>query len=152
MPSYSKNSDRHLKTATGSLQRLFDRVVTFYDNTIIQGWRPLSEQHALFNSGRSKVKRGKHNEVPSQAVDSAPYINGRIPWPQTPTDWTDAKQRNAYIKDLNQFYHYGGFVLGVAAAEGIKIRWGGDWDRDNDLADQSFNDMVHFEDLKTPEE
>ena len=43
-------------------------------------------------------------------------------------------------------------MLGVAAAEGIKIRWGGDWDRDNDLADQSFNDLVHFEDLKTPEE
>jgi len=26
----------------------------------------------------------------------------------------------------------------------IPIRWGGDWDRDHCLSDQSFDDLVHF--------
>lgn len=149
MPRYSESSQRRLITASPTLVRLFESVIRYYDNTIIQGWRSASEQLKLFKEGKSKIKEGgKHNEVPSQAVDSAPYIKGRgIPWPQTPKDWNDSKQRNAYINDLAQFYHYGGFVQGVAAAEGIDIRWGGDWDRDNDLSDQSFNDLVHFEEV-----
>jgi peptidoglycan L-alanyl-D-glutamate endopeptidase CwlK len=31
-----------------------------------------------------------------------------------------------------------------------RIRWGGDWDMDNDLSDNTFNDLVHFE-LYKPE-
>ena len=27
----------------------------------------------------------------------------------------------------------------------IKIRWGGDWDSDNIMKDQTFNDLPHFE-------
>jgi len=148
MPSYSQSSKDKLDTAAHSLQRLFNIVVKFYDNTILQGWRSRETQINAFNSGHSKVKwpDSKHNNVPSEAVDSGPYIPGRaIPWPHAPTNWNDPGQRNKYIKDLNQFYHYAGFVQGVAAVEGIDIRWGGDWDRDNDLSDQTFDDLVHFE-------
>jgi hypothetical protein len=28
------------------------------------------------------------------------------------------------------------------------IRWGGDWDRDNDFSDQKLNDLCHFELIK----
>ena len=35
--------------------------------------------------------------------------------------------------------------MGVASQMGIKIRWGGDWDRDTDLSDNRFNDLPHFE-------
>ena len=42
-------------------------------------------------------------------------------------------------------YAFGGFVKGVASQKGIKIRWGGDWDSDNDLHDQNFIDLPHFE-------
>jgi hypothetical protein len=27
----------------------------------------------------------------------------------------------------------------------IKIRWGGDWDSDNIMKDQTFNDLPHFQ-------
>jgi peptidoglycan L-alanyl-D-glutamate endopeptidase CwlK len=59
------------------------------------------------------------------AVDLAPY----------PIDW----------KNTKRFYHFAGIVLGVATEMGIRIRWGGDWDMDDDLDDQSFMDLVHFE-------
>jgi hypothetical protein len=146
MPHFSQSSDDKLDTATYDLQRLFNIIIQFYDCTIIQGWRSLSEQAQLFRAGRSKVQNGKHNTSPSQAVDVAPYIQGRgIVWPQTPTDWNNAHQRQAYIKDVCQFYHFAGFVEGVAAVEDIKLTWGGDWDRDHEFSDQTFDDLVHFE-------
>ena len=38
-----------------------------------------------------------------------------------------------------------GFVEGVAAALGIKIRSGADWDMDRNVSDQSFIDLPHIE-------
>jgi hypothetical protein len=61
----------------------------------------------------------------SRAVDVAPY----------PIDWNDTRR----------FDHFAGIVVGIAHRSGVKIRWGGNWDRDNDLNDQNFNDLVHFE-------
>ena len=52
-----------------------------------------------------------------------------------PIQWNNSKR----------FYHFAGYVKGVADSLGIKICWGGDWDKDNDFDDQTFNDLVHFE-------
>jgi hypothetical protein len=72
---------------------------------------------------------GKHNtEEPdglSEAVDAAPY----------PIDWNNRER----------FVYFAGIVIGVGAEMGIKIRWGGDWNRDNDLKNQTFFDLPHFE-------
>ncbi len=46
---------------------------------------------------------------------------------------------------MGQFYHFAGYVEGTADAHRIPIRWGGDWDRDHCLSDQTFDDLVHFE-------
>ena len=146
MPHYSQQSEDQLDTCEYDLQRLFNEVIRHYDNTIIQGWRPLFEQEKLWRAGLSKVKQGKHNSSPSQAVDSAPYIKHRgIPWPVIPEDWDNKDQRERYIKDWSQFVHYAGFVMGVASQMGIAIRSGLDWDRDTEIMDQNFNDAVHFE-------
>ena len=40
----------------------------------------------------------------------------------------------------------------VAQDLDIPIRWGGDWDSDNNLNDQNFMDLVHFELKKQGEE
>ena len=38
-----------------------------------------------------------------------------------------------------------GYIQATADKLGIKIRWGGDWDSDGDLDDQTFMDLGHFE-------
>ncbi|MBU2647880.1 M15 family peptidase [bacterium] len=128
MPSFSKKSLRRLSTCHPDLQRLFRAVVPMVDCTILDGYRGKTRQNKLFDQGKSKVRfpEGKHNDKPSNAIDVAP-------WPVP--DW----------KDLNTFYFFSGVVKGIAIALEIKIRWGGDWDGDNDLHDQTFNDLVHFE-------
>lgn len=127
MYKFSTKSKKELMSAHPELQRLFKEVIKGYDCTVIQGHRGEEEQNEYFRTGKSRVQfpHGKHNSVPSKAVDVGPY----------PIDWNDEYS----------FYHFGGYVKGVADQLGINIRWGGDWDGDEDLHDQNFMDLVHFE-------
>lgn len=127
MPSFGAVSSKQLGSCHIDLQRLFQRVVEKYDCSILTGHRGEAEQNAAFYNGNSKLRfpDGKHNELPSMAVDAAPY----------PVDW----------KDERRFKHFAGYVQGVAMMMGLDLRWGGDWDQDFDMNDQSFNDLVHFE-------
>lgn len=127
MPAFSQSSAAKLATCDARLQRLFERVVQIVDCTVICGYREKAEQDEAVRLGRSKTPwpQSRHNVYPSRAVDVAPY----------PLDWADTRR----------FDHFAGVVRGVAAQLGIRVRWGGDWDGDFDLADQSFNDLPHFE-------
>jgi len=133
MPTFSARSLRSLSTCDDRLQALFRRVVGIVDCTVIQGHRSEDEQTAAYESGNSKIRwpNGKHNSYPSMAVDVAPVLSSEdyaIRW-----------------KELRRFYHFAGVVRGVAAEMGLAIRWGGDWDGDFDLSDNTFADLVHFE-------
>ena len=48
-------------------------------------------------------------------------------------------------KSLPRWYYFGGIVVDIARWKKIPIRWGGDWDMDTYVKDQSFNDLPHFE-------
>lgn len=153
MPKYGEKSAAHLETCSRPLQVLFSEVVQDYDNSVLEGHRGEERQNNMVATGRSKTPwpRGKHNTNPSQALDAAPYIPGRgVPWPQVPEHLQDLGPDeqallNQYIKDIGQFYHFAGYVEGTARQLGIGLRWGGDWDRDHNISDQTFDDLVHFE-------
>lgn len=153
MPSFSQRSIDHLTTCDVDLQELFFHIILQYDCTIIEGHRTKDAQDLAVEQGRSKTPwpTSKHNASPSLAADVGPYIPGRgIPWPQTP-DWNNRTQRDRYIKDLCQWYHFAGWVEATARYLGLNnVRWGGDWDRDHNIADQTFNDLPHFEIVKGP--
>lgn len=127
MLKFSSKSKNNLATCHEDLQKLFNEVIKNYDCSILQGWRSNEEQEELFKAGRSKLraKQSKHNYHPSLAVDVIPY----------PVDW----------ENKERFYHFAGYVKGVADTMGIKIRWGGDWNNNNSFDDQTFDDLPHFE-------
>ena len=133
MPRFSDRSLEKLNTCHPDLQLIFNKVVGKYDCSVLCGERSKEEQDAAHRDGLSQLKypESRHNTSPSMAVDVAPY----------PIDWNDT----------SRFNHFGGFVLGAAemllmtGKINHKIRWGGDWDRDNELSDNKFNDLVHFE-------
>lgn len=127
MPKFSPKSQEKLAECHPDLQRLFNEVVKHWDCAILEGHRPKEIQDEYFRTGKSKLQwpNGEHNKKPSRAVDAVPC----------PIDWNDKLR----------FYHFTGFVRGVASQLGIKIRCGADWDGDFDLKDQSFNDLPHFE-------
>ena len=127
MPRFSKRSEAKLATCDPKLQQLFNEVIKGFDCSILVGHRGQFEQAKAVIEGRSKVHwpNSKHNSSPSQAVDVAPY----------PIDW----------EDRERFHLFAGYVLGIASQLNIPIRWGGDWDMDTEVKDNTFDDLVHFE-------
>ena len=105
------------------LQHILNKLIQIMDVTIIEGLRSQKRQDELVKKGASKTKYSKH--ITGKAVDLAPY----------PIDW----------KDRERFHYMGGMVRGIAHELDIKIRWGGDWDGDGEIKDNSFDDLVHIE-------
>ena len=117
MPYFSPRSRDNLASCHPDLQRLFNGVIEHVDCTILEGHRSLERQQELYESGVTQVRRGRHNEYPSLAVDVAPW----------PIDW----------QDLGRFRDFANFVKGYAASLDIPVEWGGDW--------KSFRDMPHWQ-------
>ena len=134
MPKFSQKSFSNLATCHMDLQVLFYEVIKHFDCTILEGHRGEAAQNAAYAAGNSKLMypHGKHNATPSNAVDVAPW-----PLPL----W----------KNTNDFFYFGGIVMGIAAmllAEGKmthKIRYGGDFNQNGRVSDSTFVDAVHFE-------
>ena len=127
MPKFGKSSKKRLDTAHPHLQKIFNEVVKVIDCSVLEGHRGKELQDKYFNEGKSKVKfpNGRHNKLPSLAVDVTPY----------PIDWNDRERQTLFA----------GFVLGIARSMDIKLRWGGDWDMDFEVQDNRFDDFPHFE-------
>lgn len=133
MPRFSSLSNSRLDECDSRLQSLFRDVIRHFDCVVLCGHRTKADQEKAVREGRSKTKwpESKHNKRPSHAVDIAPYDAS----PVGPVNWKDRERMNLFA----------GFVLATAKQMGIGIRWGGDWDRDTQVLDNTFDDLVHFE-------
>ena len=127
MPKYSNRSAIKLAECDERIQWVFNNVIETFDNTILVGHRNQSDQEEMYETNRSQLQwpDSKHNKLPSLAVDAICY----------PIDWNDRERITLFA----------GFVLGAAKQMGITLRWGGDWDQDWKTADNSFDDLVHYE-------
>lgn len=127
MPKFGESSRSRLATCHPDIQKVMNEVIKHYDCSIITGHRNEEDQNRAVKEGKSKTSypNSKHNSIPSRAVDVAPY----------PIDWAD----------LSRFYYFAGIVMTVAKQMNVKLRWGGDWDKDQVFSDNKFNDLPHFE-------
>ena len=132
MARFGERSRANLAECHPSLQDLFNEVVVHYNCAVLAGHRGKVEQNELFAKNQSKLRYpdSKHNQKPSLAADVVPWFKSppHIRW-----------------NDRNKFYEFGGFVQGIASQMGIEIRWGGNWNRNDELDDQNFFDLPHFE-------
>ena len=99
------------------------------DISLTTGHRGKEEQDSAYPR-YTKVRwpDGKHNKLPSDAVDFQPH-----PLPTNPNKlWASL----AYVA---------GHIIAYGKSRGIQFRWGGDWDSDGDLTDQNFDDLFHIE-------
>lgn len=136
MNKWSNTSKARLDTCHPELIILANAVLPIHDCTVVCGFRSEADQMDAYNNKKSKVMwpHSKHNKTPSVAIDLAPYLAS------DPDLW-----------DREQGLFFAGIVKGVAemlyksGAMSRKIRWGGDWDSDNNFKEHSFYDGVHFE-------
>ena len=127
MPKFGKKSKYQLLTCNKRLIKVFNEVIKTVDCSVLEGHRHQTRQDALYKEGKTTVKfpHGRHNSLPSRAVDVCPY----------PIDWSDRER----------FHLFSGFVLGIAKSMGINLRWGGDWNQNWFVDDNKFDDFPHFE-------
>ncbi len=134
MFKFSTRSEHRLRTCHADLQRTFRRALGYgvIDFGIADGHRGEERQNQYHDQGLSKVRwpNGRHNAFPSDAADLRPYVPG--------------VDMNAPAS-AKYWYLLAGTVLAAAREEGVGFRWGGDWDGDSDMDDQTFNDLGHFE-------
>ena len=130
MYKFGKASQTRLDTCDTRIQDILNEAIKHLDFSVICGHRNESDQNFAYARGNSKLKfpQSKHNSFPSRAVDIAPF----------PIKWngTNARER---------FHYLAGMITMIAESKNIKIRWGGDWDSDGDIMDNSFDDLPHFE-------
>ena len=93
MAKFGKTSKERLSTCEKDLQMLFNEVVKGFDCSVVCGHRGEEAQNEAYKRGNSQVKypHGRHNAVPSRAVDVSPY----------PIDWGDR----------DRFHYFAGYCL-----------------------------------------
>jgi peptidoglycan L-alanyl-D-glutamate endopeptidase CwlK len=92
---------------------------------VTEGLRSLERQKELFAARKSKTMNSRH--LTGDAVDLHVIIDGKANW------------RPKYYDILDEAMQRAAMELGLG------IRWGGNWDGDNDRTDQTFNDLCHWE-------
>jgi peptidoglycan L-alanyl-D-glutamate endopeptidase CwlK len=125
VPHFGKKSRRVLEGLDDDLQALLNEVIKFIDISLIEGYRSVDRQKELFKLGKAKTLESKH--LTAEACDLAPYHNG--------IDWNNREN----------FIYMAGVIKGIAWQMGIPIKWGGDWNKNNDLSDNNFDDLNHIE-------
>ena len=131
MNKFSDSSLKRLGTCHPKLCALFLKVLKAHDCVIVCGHRNQEDQDKAYFDGKSKLRwpHSKHNSIPSMAVDVVPY---------------DSVKKEPIWDNVKSLYFFAGIVKGIAQEMGVKVRFGGDWDGDNNF-NQSFDDLVHWE-------
>ena len=138
---FGKLSKENLFTCHPDLQLIAEESlkISQVDFGITEGHRTLEKQQEYFETGASKcdgvTKISKHQSLPSMAMDIRVYVPD--------------KPKLSY--DIAHLAYLGGVISAVAERllmEGKithKIRWGGNFDMDNEILEQDFDDMPHYE-------
>lgn len=134
MPTLGASSKKELATCVKDLQIVANAAIEIMDFTVLEGHRNERDQNIAYSKGLSQRQwpNGEHNKKPSVAMDVAPW----------PIDFKDE------AKAIQRFVLLAGVMLAVAHQKGIKLRWGGDWNRNFDTRDENFRDYGHFEIVK----
>lgn len=136
MPAFGPRSRGMLETVDQDMVDVCNRAILATDFAVICGARGPTAQNEAFRTGRSLVRwpDSKHNAMLpdlSRAVDIVPWHTNapHIRW-----------------NNEREFVFLAGHMDQAAHDLGIAIRWGGNWDQDDDLYDRNVPfDLGHFE-------
>jgi hypothetical protein len=118
MAAFGTASIQKLNTCDSRLIMLANEAILVQDHTVLVGHRGQEDQEKAFAEGKTKLHwpDGKHNALPSRAIDVAPvYYQAGMQ-----IDWND----------VVAFGRIAGIYQACAYRHGIRLRFGLDWDGD----------------------
>lgn len=144
--TFSPNSLDQIGTLEGSLAQVVLRARAWsrLDFQVSQGARTIEQQQAYFDAGRSKVNP-KSYPTKEALYAAAKHVTGPgAPLSRAVDVFVPGQPAGAY--DKNALSYLCGVFDAAAKSLGVKIRWGGDFDRDGVLVEAgTFQDLPHFE-------
>jgi len=152
-----EKSQKVYQTLHPDLQRIISWMLDYcvVDFSLIEGHRSVDRQFELYKSGREfingrwkltkpklkktnidgHVVKGNHNYDPSLALDFCAYVPEK---PELAWDIAHLTYIAATFVSVGEFMYKEGMIT-------HKVRWGGNWDKDGDLADNTLYDRPHVE-------
>lgn len=147
--NFGKVSLDRLATCHPDLQLIMNTAIEISDIDfgIAEGARPVERQQELYAQGRTApgkivtwidgvTQKSKHNMVPSMACDIYIWINGKAIWDN---------EHLSYIAGL--VHGVSAFLFELGRVNHV-VRWGGNFDMDGQLVEESSTDRPHFELIK----
>ena len=132
MYRFGKASTKKLDSCNAIIQHVMHESIktSSFDFTILCGHRSKEQQKKLYAQGRTEPGKivtwtlnSRHNELPSDAIDVAPWIDGSIPW-----------------DNEELFIELGNHIKNTAIALGYsEWIWGGDFVRTKDYPHHEFD-------------
>lgn len=119
---FSKKSLAQLDTVDPRLKALAIQVLSVspIDFTIVQGRRTVAQSAQNIKNGTSFLSDpSKSKHVTGEAIDFAPYVNGKLDWDDREKFWTIAKLFKQEAENM-----------------GIKVRLGADWNGSGSYKDE----------------
>lgn len=130
MPKFSRRSLEALNSCDPRLVLVAFKAIEVVDFSVIEGGRDIVTQEEYVRQGKSQTMKSKHlitKENPfSRAFDFIPY----------PFNGWDKRESFALVA---------GVLIGIGHANGIKLRWGGDWNYNFYPEEENFYDGPHVE-------
>jgi len=130
--------------------------------TVTDGFRGKEEQNKAFKEGKSQLQWPDSAHNKQSKIISGPLIGHLKPDSQAvdlaPVTFHEGHMIIEWTNEI-QWYHLAGIVraasliyFNIITFNKYKIRWGGDWNDDGILNDQSFYDLEHFELIELKED
>lgn len=142
MPRFGTRSTRNLTTLHPLLQMVLTEAIKHWDFTLIHGHRGEELQNELFAQGLTKLRfpESKHNRTDEQGEPES--------WAFDYAPWFPEEPHIRWDHDRD-FILLAGKIMGIAEPillpRGFTLRYGGDWNRDGSMYNQTFMDLGHLE-------
>jgi hypothetical protein len=153
MKKFSQRSMIQIDTMESDLSKVFIEALKWSDIDfgITQGSRTVSQQQKYFDDGKSKINPKKY--TPEKLIEVAKHIVNNVkPLSRAGDIYIYVPLKKSLAYDIKHLCFVGGVITSTAnrmfdnGEIEIKIRWGGNWDKDGEIiTDQSFQDLPHFE-------
>lgn len=109
-----------------------------------QGARTIEQQRQYFQEGKSKVNPDAYATKDALYAAAKHVVGPGAPLSRAVDLFVPGQEGGSY--DKNALCYLAGVMEAAARSIDIKIRWGGDWDKDGILLEKgSFIDAPHFE-------
>jgi peptidoglycan L-alanyl-D-glutamate endopeptidase CwlK len=153
MPSFGSRSEAALATCHPLIIKTAKLAIRHWDFGVHFGWRDEETQNDLVRRGLSKTPwpQSRHNHLSDEQDVEEGYAEEVGQPLSLAFDWAPWFPSIPHIRwnRPEEFYHMAGLIIGVSQEllneGGFRWRYGGDWDNDQDLRDQTFMDLGHLE-------